>query len=420
LTSIRRAFAVVALLVVASVSAYADHSVTLWLQSGQRLAGHFTDLHGDLVYLRSDRNQERRIPLSDIAVIDFTNTNDRLADDEGAIRRNQGAENVLVLRNGRRIEGRFEGLTGDDQPHSKGHPLEFVFSTASGEYVRVGAERIARIYLTNQPPTDDTTTGGVTVWLEDGTSMRGSLTALDSRGFALDTMRPTGAGSERTLDEVAMIDFEGRGRRIAEERAFEPRDAGAPHLLVMRDGRRLSGEFIGPARQARGGERSYLFRSTTGRIASFTSSSASRLYLGLGRDEPDMTSPTDDGTFGSGESTIVSARQDWTATGLTVRRGEKIAFQVRGDVQLSADNNDRARPSGSYSNRLAPAAPLRNAPAGALIGRVGGTVFLIGDGQTGIRIPASGELFLGINDDHFPDNQGSYEVMIRRARTGSN
>jgi hypothetical protein len=186
----------------------------------------------------------------------------------------------------------------------------------------------------------------------------------------------------------------------------------------MRDGRRLSGEFIGPARQARAGERSYLFRSTTGRIASFTPSSASRLYLG--RDEPGITSQTDGGAFGSREAIVVSAREDWTATGLTVRRGEMITFQARGDVQLSADNNDRARPSGSYSNRVAPAAPIRNAPAGALIGRVGGTVFLIGDGQAGIRIPASGELFLGINDDHFPDNQGSYEVVIRRARTGSN
>jgi small nuclear ribonucleoprotein (snRNP)-like protein len=415
-TSIRRAFAVVALLVVTSVSAYADHSVTLWLQSGERLTGQFTDLHQDLVYLRSTRNQERRIPLSDIAVIDFTNN--RVADDEGTLRRNQGAEHVLMLRNGRRIEGRFEGLTGDDQPHSEGHPLEFVFSTASGEYVRVRAERIARIYLTDRRAIDDTTTGGVTVWLEDGTSMRGSLTALDRRTFALDTMRSTGGSAGRALDQVAVIDFEGRGRRIAEERGFEPRDAGAPNLLVMRDGRRLSGEFIGPARQARGGERSYLFRSTTGRITSFTPSSASRLYLG--RDEPGMTSQADDSAFGAQSSTIVSAREGWTATGLTVRRGDMVAFQARGEVQLSADDNDRARPGGSYSNRLASAAPIRNAPAGALIGRVGGTVFLIGDGQAGIRIPASGELFLGINDDHFADNQGTYEVVIRRARNSSN
>jgi small nuclear ribonucleoprotein (snRNP)-like protein len=417
--SIRRAFAVVALLVVTALSAYADHPVTLVLKSGERLAGQFTDLHQDLVYLRSNRNQERRVPVSDIAVIDFTN--DRVTvDDDAALRRNQATGHLLVLRNGRRIEGRFEGVTGDDQPHSEGHLLEFVFSTASGEYVRASAERIARIYLAEPRPIDDTTSGGVTVWLEDGTSMQGALTALDARSFALDTMRSDRAGaiSRRALDDVAVIDFEGGGGRVAEERGFESRDARAPHLLVMRDGRRLSGEFIGPARQARGGERSYLFRSTSGRIASFEPSTASRLYLG--RAEPAMTSQEGDAVFGARSSIIVSAHEGWTPTGLTVRRGDLIAFQARGDVQLSADNNDRARPSGSYSNRLAPAAPLRTAAAGALIGRVGGTVFLIGDRQAGIRMPASGELFLGINDDHFQDNQGSFEVIVQRARSSSN
>ena len=413
--SIRRALAVVALLVVTAVSAYADHPVTLVLKSGERLAGQFTDLHDDLVYVRSNRNQERRVPLSDIAVVDFTN--DRTAvDDDAALRRNGATEHLLVLRNGRRIAGRFEGLTGDDQPHSEGHPLEFVFSTASGEYVRVNADRIARLYLAEPRAIDDTTSGGVTVWMNDGTSMRGALTALDARAFALDTMR--GAMSRRTLDDVAMIDFEGRGRRSAEDGRFESRDASAPDLLVMRDGRRLSGEFIGQARQTRGGEQTYMFRSSNRRIASFSPSTASRLYLGRG--ESAITSQEGDAGFGSRPSMVVSAREAWTPTGVTVRRGDLITFQARGEVQLSADNNDRARPSGSYSNRLAPSAPLRQAPAGALIGRVGGTVFLIGDGQNGIRMPASGELFLGVNDDHFPDNQGSYEVVVRAARSSSN
>jgi hypothetical protein len=419
--SIRRALAVVATVVVTASYAYADHPVTLVLQSGEHLSGQFADLHQDLVYLRLGRNQERRIPLSDIAVIDFTN--DRTSSDRGAgLRRNgSAADHVLVLRNGRRIEGRFEGVTGDDQPHSEGHPLEFVFRTASGDYVRVTAERIARIYLAPAP--DDTnditsgTAGGVTVWLEDGTSMRGSLTALDSRALSLETMRANGGVWRRGLTDVAVIDFEGRGRRAIEERGYESRDARAPHMLVMRDGRRLTGEFIGAARGMRGGESSYLFRTTNGRITSFTPAMASRLYLGRG--DSGLTSGVNDNGFGNQPTIVVSARDGWTATRLSVRRGELIAFQARGEVQLSADNADRARPSGSNNNRQAPSAPLLSATAGALIGRVGGTVFLIGGNEAGIRMPASGELFLAVNDDHFPDNQGSYEVLVRRERVGS-
>jgi hypothetical protein len=421
MSSIRRAFVavVVALLVATAGSAYADHAVTLVLRSGEQLSGHFTDLHQDLVYLRVDnRNQERRVPLADIAVMDFTGgvTSDR--DDDAALRRNRGggAEHLLVLRNGRRVEGRFEGLTGDDQPHREGHALEFVFSTSSGEYVRVNADRIARIYLADPRDVVNTTTDGdVTVWMDDGSSMRGSLTALDARAFALDSMRSGGVASRRALQDVSVIDFEGSGPRT-EERAWDSRDTRAPHLLVMRDGRRLTGEFIGPARRASGRGASYLFRSTNGRIATFTPATASRLYLGHGASGMTSGGDTD---FNSRETIVVTAREGWTATGLDVRRGDLIAFRARGEVQLSTDNNDRARPGGSVSNRQAAQAPVRNAPAGALIGRVGGTAFLIGDGEQGIRMPASGELFLGVNDDHFPDNQGTYEVIVRRARVGS-
>lgn len=114
-----RRFAIVAALATASVTAYADHPVTIQLRSGERMAGQFADLHNDLVYLRINRSQEPRIPLSTIAVMDFTNgAND--GRDLGS-RRTRQAEHLLVLRNGRRIEGRFEGLTGDDHERGLGH-----------------------------------------------------------------------------------------------------------------------------------------------------------------------------------------------------------------------------------------------------------------------------------------------------------
>ena len=51
--------------------------------------------------------------------------------------------------------------------------------------------------------------------------------------------------------------------------------------------------------------------------------------------------------------------------------------------------------------------------AGALIGRIGnGAPFAIGN-QTSIVAPASGVLFLGVNDDGFADNQGNFQVIVR-------
>ena len=59
-----------------------------------------------------------------------------------------------------------------------------------------------------------------------------------------------------------------------------------------------------------------------------------------------------------------------------------------GTVQLSEDANDIADPQGSRNGRRATNAPLPNAPAGALIARIGfGAPVLIGSGAAEVRAP---------------------------------
>ena len=56
---------------------------------------------------------------------------------------------------------------------------------------------------------------------------------------------------------------------------------------------------------------------------------------------------------------------------------------------------------------------LLMAAAGTLIGRVNsGKPFSIGATTNALQIPATGTLFLGINDDHVPDNSGNYVVKV--------
>lgn len=74
---------------------------------------------------------------------------------------------------------------------------------------------------------------------------------------------------------------------------------------------------------------------------------------------------------------------------------------------------DTANADGSRQARYAANAPLRQTLAGALIGRIGnGTPFGIGN-QRFIVAPASGLLFLGVNDDGFGDNRGNFQVVVR-------
>ncbi len=56
---------------------------------------------------------------------------------------------------------------------------------------------------------------------------------------------------------------------------------------------------------------------------------------------------------------------------------------------------------------------VEGAPLGALIGRVGGTAFLIGSQQS-ITSPAEGHLLLAMNDVRgtYSDNQGWLDVFV--------
>lgn len=124
----------------------------------------------------------------------------------------------------------------------------------------------------------------------------------------------------------------------------------------------------------------------------------------------------DDGRFNdavgtAGDIIPVSATDRWTDTGLTVRAGDSISIEANGSIQMSGNRRDTAAPAGS--DRSAPGALVSNAPAGMLIGRIGnGAPFAIGARRTIARAPASGRLFLGVNDDYLGDNAGQFEAMV--------
>jgi hypothetical protein len=109
---------------------------------------------------------------------------------------------------------------------------------------------------------------------------------------------------------------------------------------------------------------------------------------------------------------VVDPRARWTDTGFSVNAGDVIVINTSGSVQLSDDAADTAGAAGSRAGRRAAEAPLPDAFAGALIGRIGDSAaFGIGN-QTVIRAPASGVLYLGVNDDFLGDNAGRFRVAL--------
>ena len=121
------------------------------------------------------------------------------------------------------------------------------------------------------------------------------------------------------------------------------------------------------------------------------------------------------GRFGNNNDNglvYVDANQRWTDTGIDIQAGETIVVDAQGTIQLSADANDSATPAGSRSGRRAAQAPVRQGPAGGLIGRVGnGTSTFLGQ-RGSMRASTSGRLYLSVNDDYLQDNSGEYRVNI--------
>jgi len=126
---------------------------------------------------------------------------------------------------------------------------------------------------------------------------------------------------------------------------------------------------------------------------------------------------------------IVAANQSWTDSGMDVVEDQIIYFEATGVVSLQKGNPMAYCGPEGYSLRTVQQ-PFTDKNIGALIGKV---VFLVSveiDEETGeetrneiieefyiggenrIKMPISGRLFLGINENVVGDNSGEYKVLL--------
>jgi hypothetical protein len=245
----------------------------------------------------------------------------------------------------------------------------------------------------------------VTVILKSGDRVKGNLVDISREEFVLRVL-----GAERRFErgEVAVLDFS--GAPIPEAEASRIREGRA--LVILRDGGSFYGVLYGiggtsPLRFAFGAQEG---------DREVHADQVARIYFSRweGASQPTPDAPHLDP---GGEGTPIPANPCWTNTGRSVRKGQRVTFNGTGEIQLSADRNDIAGVAGSRTGRTAPNAPLPGALAGALIGRVGNSrPFGIGDQKIALGMPAAGQLFLGINDDHCADNRGQFKVQINVLR----
>jgi hypothetical protein len=255
-----------------------------------------------------------------------------------------------------------------------------------------------------------------TVQMRDGSKFEGRIEELTAKGELF--VRVSLHDQRRVpVTSVALIDKVGGASGLPDTEVREA--TGSQHLLLLTNGSSVKGHLVA----IRGGEgsanenlpRTYVFRADDGREHTYGPEQVSRVYLGTYPFAAITGRATDLATaIDTPGGLRIPARGGWVDTGLRVRKGEWISFSTSGQVQLSDNGNDRAGAAGTP--RMAPGAPLPDANAGALIGRVGNSrPFGIGD-QAAVPMPFDGILYLAVNDDERSDNAGEFIVSIRRGR----
>jgi hypothetical protein len=238
-----------------------------------------------------------------------------------------------------------------------------------------------------------------TLTLRSGEKVSGDLIDLGGVGY---TVRVSGNERQIPQNDVAVIDFTGGTMTDADWAKF----TGGTQI-VLRSGQTIDGQLIDI-----GGTSPLRLSIRTGSgERDLSSNDVARIVISRPDNVAGTTGVTPTTPAVPGAVTV-HGNQPWTSTGRTVRRGQSLTFTSTGEIQLSDDPNDLADANGAKSARYAANAPMKQVLAGALIGRIGnGAPFAIGN-QT-ITMPASGVLFLGVNDDGFPDNKGNFQVVIR-------
>lgn len=179
--------------------------------------------------------------------------------------------------------------------------------------------------------------------------------------------------------------------------------------LILRNGTRIEGQLLSVRNGIIEFEERHGFGNSRG--LQIERDEVVRIEFAARRDTSDLASSR---PFGMRERTaLVNANTAWTNTSVDVRAGQSIYVETTGEIRWGRDRRDG--PAGERNSPRNPNRPMPNRPAAALIGKIGSEstdYFFIGAEQGPIRVRATGRLYLGVNDDFFNDNSGTFRVVI--------
>jgi|WetSurMetagenome_2_1015567.scaffolds.fasta_scaffold757793_1 hypothetical protein len=130
-------FVLLAAVAAFTVSVVAGANATLILTSGERVSGILSRMGGADFTMNEGLANESRIPIGNVAVIDFVGGGQQFPAAE--IAKMQAGRMLVIQRDGGTFSGRLVDIRGDNPPR-------LVFNTRDGER-EMSANEVARVYL---------------------------------------------------------------------------------------------------------------------------------------------------------------------------------------------------------------------------------------------------------------------------------
>jgi hypothetical protein len=179
--------------------------------------------------------------------------------------------------------------------------------------------------------------------------------------------------------------------------------------LVLKDGRRIDGLFVG----ARDGVIEFEQKRPQGGRERVSIDRVDVVRIELDEGAPAVDRPLSAAGSARSRDVVVDARIAWTDAGIDVAAGQVLSFYATDRIRWAPGRRDG--PDGEHNSPPGPSRPMPNERRAALIGRIGDgrEYFLVGSRREGIRMREAGRLHLGINDESLNDNAGSFRVSIR-------
>jgi hypothetical protein len=126
-----------------------EHRVTVLTRNGDRVSGLLEDVENGTVYVRVSQHDQRKLPISNVALIDLVGGASGLPDTE--LRMVGGSNHVVFLRGGNNVSGQFVDVRGGEATAAEGENHRLVFRTTDGQERVFGLDQVGRIYLGNFP-----------------------------------------------------------------------------------------------------------------------------------------------------------------------------------------------------------------------------------------------------------------------------